>query len=102
MTIKKKVKKKTLKTCVECGEKFTPYMFKKHLSKHQSQNNYSVQQATSYWDQRKQEELTKITEELRRANSKLQRLQHVVNGYRETLGSAGRLLAALVDVSEIN
>lgn len=43
-----------------------------------------------------------LKKELNALQESRRRQIQVINGYRETLGAAGRLLAALVDVPEIN
>jgi hypothetical protein len=49
-----------------------------------------------------QDKLRSLERENSSLRNELSKKNQVLNGYRETLGSAGRLLASLVDVSEIN
>jgi hypothetical protein len=48
------------------------------------------------------QEVLKLRREIDTLKHQLNRAKLTLNGYRETLGAAGRLLASLVDVSEIN
>lgn len=100
-------KKKRLKYCAESGQ-WIPYnQWKRHKAALvQIEEAKKIQDIQSYaetpaWNPalRKVNELEKQVSDLK---YQLNKKSLVLNGYRETLGSAGRLLAALVDVSEIN
>ena len=96
--------KKKTKYCGVCNTWVPFTQNKKHRYEHQDkQIEEAVNQASttneisSEW-----QEIHRLRRELDMLSSKLQRKERVLSGYRDTLGAAGRLLASLVDVSEIN
>jgi hypothetical protein len=98
--------KKRLKYCAETSQWISFSQWKKHktalaqISKtRQSQDACSVE--TSCWNPL-QERVIMQEAEISSLRNQLNKAKYTLNGYRETLGATGRLLAALVDVSELN
>jgi hypothetical protein len=98
--------KKKLKYCAESNQWIPFSRWKKHKAALQIIEEAKQRRATYVNEQAEwnplQEKIRKQEQELSVLRSQLSKQRLTLNGYRETLGSAGRLLAALVDVSEIN
>jgi hypothetical protein len=98
--------KKKLKYCAESNQWISFSQWKKHkiaLAQiaEARQNQAACNYETVSWNPL-QDKVNKQEAEISSLRNQLNRAKFTLNSYRETLGSAGRLLAALVDVSEIN
>jgi hypothetical protein len=94
------------KYCAETGQWISFRHWKAHKLALQQiaeakKNQEAYSNETPIWNPL-QNRVREQEKEINDLKQKLHKQMQVLNGYRETLGSAGRLLAALVDVSEIN
>ena len=101
------VNKKRQKWCAE-SEQWIPFsQWKKHklalaeIANARRNQDLCIDEATSSWNPLRQR-VTELEQQVAKQKAELNRARMTLNGYRETLSSAGRLLAALTDVSEIN
>lgn len=89
------------KKCNFCNISFKNLGGHQRFCKAKKESEINQQAETPVWNPLAQK-LHETERELSNIKHLLNRAQLTLNGYRETLGAAGRLLASLVDVSEIN